>query len=686
MGRRLIFVLLFGLGALAPAEATRAMWIERTFFEVLRAADAALVVRVDSTGGPRYGEWAQVSVRQRLKGAVPSDTIRLPFEYQERPSLARAGRVWQSTALDRTFRTGQRLLVLVVRRPLTDPSARHRRENPYGAVTRYRVYPYPSHAHYDLDRTTVPVRWAAERLLRAERAETAAAQADALRPLLTHEADRVRRYGAGAARELAPAPLAPLLLRRFAREDDRRARERITQALVRLEHPDVTPTLLDAVPGYEPALQALNRRADPAARQPLMALYEATADTAEAEFVQDLLWAIESHVRPADLPTLRRWYDAAATVDRRKTLLHLIAATGAEPGRAFLSDVLATGTPSALPAEVATIAGRDSLHALAPALLDRFAAATTPEVRRPLISALSRLDHPGITPALLDAAPTNQSALRALARRPDTTLASSLIRLYETVADTAGVRTMRAFQSALQPHLTPEHAPVVARWYEWAETPERRRVLLSLLAPLRTATSDSLLAAVVRDGETDGLRRAAAQLMRQHGTRHPDALVHALQHDESPQVQRAALRALGATGPPSSLDAIVDYAPSPCAVPDGPGVLTSVWQTLAGWVGEARRPDAPWSPTLFDVLRQMGTQASPSDRAAVRAAVASYLSCPRFDEVRLLAAKTLVFIDPGAARSVLRDRRRWESTPRVQQELQHLTWICARIDAAGADP
>jgi HEAT repeat protein len=674
-----LLILTIVLGVLVPAEA-HGLWITRTFFELLQSADDVLVVRVDSTGGPQFGQWAQVSVRRSLKGTVSRDTIRLPFEYQNRPSPGRGGRVWMSTALDRSFEAGQRLLVLVARSPLPDTTGRTRRWSPYGAATRYRIYPYPSDTRFDLNQTDAPMLWATERLVRADRAETAAAQADALRPLLTHANDRVRRYGAGAARELSPNPLAPLLLRRFAREDNQRVRRLVTETLARLEHPDITPTLLDAVPEYEPALQALERRADPAAREPLMELYETIPDTAASETVQDLLWAIESHVTPADLPRLRRWYLSAASADRREPLLHLIAATRSEQALTFLGNVLASWDPLSLRIEVAEMAERDSLHALAPTLLRRFEAEPNPEVRRALTNALSPLDHPDITPTLLDAAPTYRPALRALGRRTDTTLAPSLLRLYETVADTAGPRTMRAFRSVLPPHLSDEHAPVLVRWYEQAETPAQRRSLLSLIGPLKTPTSDSLLAAVVRDGETETLRLVAAQLLGKHGTRHPEALAHALQHDDHRRVREAALRALGHAGHVSTLDAIVNYAPPPCAVTDGPGFFTSAWQTVAGWMGQDRRSEAPWSPTLFEALRRIGRQADAAGRSSVRDAVASYLSCSRFEEVRLFAAKTLFTIGPSAARPILRDRLRQEPSARLRKEIRHLLWTSAQID------
>jgi HEAT repeat protein len=680
MARRLLFALLLGFGALAVAEEARSMWIERTFFELLRAADDALVVHVDSTGGPQYGRWAQVSVRRSLKGAVPDDTIRLPFEYQEHPSPGREGRVWTSTALTRTFAPGQRLLVLVVHRPLPDTTRAFGRRNPFAAETRYRVYPYPSNTHFNLRQTEVPVVAAAERLIRADRAETVAAQADALRPLLTHELDRMRRYGAGAARKLAPDPLAPLLLRRFEREENRRVLRSVADALTTIEHPDVTPALLDAAPGYEPALRALGRRADPAARAPLMDLYARIADTANTETVRRLLWTLESHVTPADLPTLRRWYDAAETTERREALLHLIAATRSEEGRTFLADVLRTGEPPSLRSEGAKIVEEDSLDAFAPLLLRRFEREPNAAVRRAVTRALAHLEHPDVTPTLLDAAPTYRPALRALGRRTDTTLTASLIRLYEAVADTAGPRTMRALRSVLPPHLSPEHTPVVARWYEQAETPEQRRSLLSLIGPLKTSTSDSLLAAVVRDGETKTLRVVAAQLLGEHGTRHPEALAHALRHDDNRRVREAALRALGHAGHVSTLDAIVGYAPPPCAVPDGPGFFASAWKTVAGWIGREQRDEAPWSPTLFGVLRRLGQQAPVGGRSSVRDAVASYLSCARFEEVRLFAAKALFSLGPSAARPILRDRLRREPSPRIQTEIRHLLWMSARID------
>jgi hypothetical protein len=672
--------LIVGLVLLVPTTAD-ASWIGRSFFELLRAADDALVVHVDSTGGPQYGQWAQVSVERRLKGTVRPDTIRLPFSYEGWPSPTRPNyRRTLSTALDRRFATGQRLLVLVVRQPLADTTAPTTggfgRSNPFAAATRYQVYPYPSDTRFDLRRTALPVVDVVERLIRADRAATAAAQAEALRPLLGHDAPTVRRYAAGAARELAPDPLAPLLLRRFERETERRPRRLVTEALARLAHPGITPALLDAAPGYAPALRALARRADPAARDPLMELYEARADTAETETVRRLLRALEAHVTPADLPTLRRWYEEAGTTDRRAALLSLIAATRSAPALSFLTDVLRTGAPS-LRVTVAETAGRDSLDALAPALLQQFERERNDEVRRALTDALAGLAHPAITPALLDAAPTYRPALQALARRTDTSLAAPLVRLYETVADTAGPRTMRALRSALGTHLSPKHAPTVVRWYRAAPSDERRDDLLRLAAPLRAPASDSLLTTVATTGATPALRAGALRSLREHGPHRPALFARALRHDDDPRVRQAALRALGAAGNARALDALRDHAPPPCAVTHEPGLLGTAWDAVTGWFGPERPPEAPWSPIVFDVLRQMG-RGQAADRQLVRAAVASYLSCARFVEVRLFAAKTLFALGPEAARPALRRRLRAEPSARVRAELRHLLWMGGR--------
>jgi HEAT repeat protein len=675
----LLSLLLIGFVAGRAPEA-QGMWIARTFFELLQSSDDVLVIHVDSTGGPRYGEWAQVSVRRSFKGTVPDDTIRLPFEYQDRPSPGRSGRVWRSTALDRSFEAGRRLLVLVTRRPLPDTTGEAGRWNPYGAATRYRVYPYPSNTRFDLASTTAPIEKTVERLLRADRAEAVSVQAAALRPLLQHDDPTIRRYAAGAAAHLAPEPLAPLLVRRFQKEEDQRIRRHITKALTPLDHSDITPALLGAAPDYEPALTALGRRTDAPLAEPLMRMYEALPDTTDRGLRIDLFRALSTHAGPEHVPTFIRWYEAAESADRWDPILHLIGATQTAEGTAFVGQVLATGASVARRVEAAEVAKQRSLDSLAPQLLRRFETEPNAKVRRAITAALAELEHPEITPTLLDAAPTDRPALRALAHRPDTTLAGPLIRLYDTVADTAGPERMGALRSALDTHLSPDHSSTVARWYRQAETTERKKQLLLLMGPMKTPTSDSLLAHVLTNDSPLDLQRSALSLIERHRTHRPDALVHVLRHVDRPGMRRAALHALGASGYLSALDDITDYAPPPCAVPASDGVFEAAWRTIAGWVGQTNAEEAPWTPDVLRALREMG-QVHVEHPQPVMDALVPYLSCRRFDDVPILAAKALFAMDPVSTRTLLRKSLAQEQSARVRREFRHLVWVGSQIAA-----
>jgi hypothetical protein len=411
-------------------------------------------------------------------------------------------------------------------------------------------------------------------------------------------------------------------------------------------------------------------------------MYESIEETADEGTVRNLFRALREHAGPRHVPTFIRWYEQAERAKRWDPILHLIGTTHTESGTAFVGQVLETGETPARRIEAAEVAKQRSLDALASLLLRRFEAEPNAKVRRAITQALSELEHPRITPTLLDAAPTYPPALRVLSQRTDTTLARPLLRVYEAVADTADPGTRRALRRALTAHLSPEHAPAVARRYERAPTPDDRRWLLSLIGPMKTPTSDSLLASVVTGADARDLRLRAAQLMRRHGTRRPDALAHALEHDESPRVCRVAVQALGAAGSLSYLDDVVAYAPPPCAGPRGPGVFATAWQTITGWIwGDAERPERPRTPNVFSVLQDLG-RAHAENPKPVMDALGPYLACRQFEGVSIVAAKTLFALDPVAARPVLRDRLAQDPTPRVRETLRHLVWLSLQIDSS----